>query len=282
VAIRPRTLGAATAPVLVGTALAHRAGAHDWTVAAACLGAALALQVAANLTNDALDFARGVDGAARLGPPRATHSGWLSYRAVLAGAALAVGVAAGLGSYLVAVAGWPILAIGLASIAGALAYSGGPWPLASHGLGEAAAFLFFGPLAIAGTTYAQTRSPSLAPWLAALPIGALVSCLMLVNNLRDIASDAAAGKRTLAVRLGATRSRALYAALVGLALLYPAGSALAGQPGALLACTSLPLAAPLLREVRDARDGPAFNRALAHTARLHAAYGALYAVGLAL
>jgi 1,4-dihydroxy-2-naphthoate octaprenyltransferase len=251
-------------------------------VTGACLGAALLLQVGANLANDALDFARGIDGPQRLGPPRATQAGWLSYRAVLGAAALALLLAAVLGSYLIAVGGWPILAIGLASIAAALAYSGGPWPLASHGLGELAAFVFFGPTAVAGTTYAHTGTCMLWPLLAALPIGALVSCIMLVNNLRDIASDAAAGKRTLAVRLGAARTRRLYAALVIGALLSPAPIALAGQPGAALAWASAPLAPPLLREVRSARGGPEFNRALLHTARLHALFGVLYALGLAL
>jgi 1,4-dihydroxy-2-naphthoate octaprenyltransferase len=281
-ATRPRTLGAALVPVAVGSALAHASGAFDAGVLALCAAAALALQAAANLSNDALDFARGVDAPGRLGPPRATAQGWLSQREVLGATAAALLLALLAGSALVARGGWPIAALGLASMAAALGYSAGPFPLAWHGLGEVAAFAFFGPIAVAGTHYLHTGRFSRAAVLAALPVGALVANLMLVNNLRDRSGDARAGKRTLAVRLGLRGGRRLYAALVGLA--FGAAGALGwyAARGAWLAFLAAPLAANAVRHVAYARAEEDFAGRLLETARLHAVFGALYALGIAL
>jgi 1,4-dihydroxy-2-naphthoate octaprenyltransferase len=281
-AARPRTLGASLVPVLVGSALARAQGAFDARVLAGCAVAALALQVAANLANDAFDHARGIDTPERLGPPRATAQGWLAYREVLAAAFAALGLALLAGIRLVARGGWPILAIGLGSMAGALVYSAGPLPLAALGLGELAAFAFFGPIAVAGTHYLHAGAFAPLSVLAALPVGALVANLMLVNNLRDLASDARAGKRTLPVRIGAGGGRRLYAALVGLAFGAAAAIALRAAPGAWIAFLATPLALGAVRSVSRARSGPEYGACLVDTARLHAVFGALYALGIAL
>ncbi len=283
-ATRPRTLGASLIPVLVGSAAAHADGHFSWPIAGACAGAALALQVAANLSNDALDFAHGIDTQERRGPPRATQSGWLSQRHVLGAAGVALVLAGALGVYLVQVGGLPILVIGLFAAVCALAYSGGPFPLASHGLGELAAFLFFGVIAVVGTTYLHTGALSTRAILASLPVAALVSALMLVNNLRDIESDAKTGKRTLAVRIGADRTRALYVLLLVSSCVAPPMLWLTVQasPTVWLPLLTLPLAWREAAQLRRARRGDEFNGSLAGTARLHCAYGLLLAGGLSL
>ncbi len=278
-AVRPRTLGGSAIPVLVGSAVGFAEGAHRASITAVCLLAAILLQVGTNLANDALDFARGIDTEHRLGPTRVTQAGLLSSRAVLSAAGAAFGLAALCGAYLTAQGGLPILVVGLASIAAAVAYSAGPYPLSDLGLGEVAAFVFFGLVAVVGTAYLQTGRVSGTALAAAVPVGALISCLMLVNNLRDIQSDAQVGKRTLPVRLGRERSLRLYAVLVALAMLWtgilvltPAGN------GAVLCLASLPLAVPSVRHLRAARSAEQFGRCLAESARLHAVFGLLLAL----
>jgi 1,4-dihydroxy-2-naphthoate octaprenyltransferase len=282
-AIRPRTLTASLAPVVVGSAVALDAGGASAAVAALCATAALALQIATNLANDVFDFLHDIDTAARIGPQRATQSGWLTPRAMLSATAAAVTIAVLCGAYLVWIGGWPILAVGLASIAAALSYSAGPFPLASHGLGELAAFLFFGVVAVCGTSYLHLGRVTDAAWVASLGVAALVANLMVVNNLRDIESDAAAGKRTLAVRIGAQATQRLYTGLLLLA--YGVPLALLGLPEAgperLLPWATLPWAWRTARAVQRASTGAEFQEALARTARLHTAYSALLALGLA-
>jgi len=281
-ATRPRTLGASLVPVLVGSALARAEGAFDPRVLAACASAALALQVAANLANDALDFARGIDTAERVGPPRATAQGWLTRREVLTATAAALGIALAAGIGLVARGGWPILALGLGSLAGAVAYSAGPFALSTRGLGELAAFAFFGPIAVAGTHYLHAGRFEPHVLAVAVPVGALVANLMLANNLRDQAGDARAGKRTLVVRIGAQRGRALFVALVALAFGAAAGIAWRIDAGAALAFATAPLGWNAVRQIRAARTAAEYAAQLLPAARLHAAFGALYALGIAL
>ncbi len=278
-AVRPRTLGGSAIPVLVGSAVGYAEGAHRASVTVVCLLAAMLLQVGTNLANDALDFARGIDTERRMGPTRVTQAGLLSYRAVLGGAGAAFGLAVLCGVYLTALGGLPILVVGVASIVAAVAYSAGPFPLSDLGLGELAAFVFFGLVAVVGTAYLQTGRVSSTALAAAVPVGALISCLMLVNNLRDIQSDAKTGKRTLPVRLGAERSRRLYAALVALAMLWTGVLLVtAAGAGAVLCLASLPLAVPSVRHLRAARSAPQFDRCLAESARLHAVFGLLLAL----
>lgn len=279
-AARPKTLGGSVIPVLVGSAVARGEGAHTATVTVVCLMAAMLLQIGTNVTNDAIDFARGIDTEHRIGPTRVTQAGLLSYRSVVAVAVGAFALAVLCGFYLAMVGGIPIIVIGLASIVAAVAYSGGPFPLSSHGLGEAAAFVFFGLVAVVGTAYLHTGRFGYVALMAAVPVGALISCLMIVNNLRDIDSDAAAGKRTLPVRLGAAWTLRLHACLVVLALVWPVVMVVSGSAGsgAFLCVGSVLLAVPAVRHLRAAETGEQFNRCLAESARLHAVYGLLLAL----
>ena len=279
-ATRPRTLPAAVVPVLVGTAVAARAGHARPGIAAAALGGALLLQIGTNLVNDWGDFRRGADGPDRLGPTRVAQAGLLTPGQVLAAGLGAFAGAATLGVLLIAQAGWPVVWIGVASIAAGIAYTAGPWPLAYHGLGEAFVFAFFGPVAVCGTELVQAGRVSGLAVAAAVPVGCLATAIILVNNVRDVDGDRRAHKRTLVVRLGRQAGRGLYAGMLALAFAAAVGIA-ATAPMVLLALLAAPLArAPLLAVLR-ATDGPSLNAALAATARLHLAFGALLAIGLA-
>ena len=282
-AARPRTLLAALAPIAVGTAAAQAEGKARPAYALLALVTALALQVTANFANDLFDFEKGADGADRVGPPRALQMGWLGPREMRAGIALAFGLALLCGLGLVAAGGWPIALAGVCALAAALAYTGGPWPLGYHGLGDACVFLFFGVVGVAGAHFVQAGSVSALALAASVPVGLLVTAILVVNNLRDLASDARAGKRTLAVRLGAPATRVYLAALLALAFGVPVALVLAGRAGApaLLPLATLPLALRLARESWRARDGVRWNAALGDAARLAALFALLFAVGLA-
>lgn len=277
--IRPRTLSAGAMPVVVGAALAASDGVVHPIAAAFALIGALALQVGTNLHNDYEDFVRGADGPDRLGPRRASAGGLIAPATVRRAAIGAFGAAVVVGAYLVARGGWPILALGLASIAAGWAYTGGPRPLAYVGLGDVFVLAFFGVAAVVGTYYVQALATTPAAWWLGLGLGALAMAILAVNNLRDRQGDAAAGKRTLAVRYGATFARAehslclvfAHAALVPVALL--------GHPGALAGLGSLPLARRVGARVW-ATDGAALNPLLGATARLLAVHGALVSAGL--
>lgn len=282
-AARPRTLPAAVAPVLVGSACALHDGGFAGVPALAALLVALLLQVGTNFVNDWGDFRRGADGPDRVGPARAVAAGWITPRAMATAGALAFAAAALPGVYLTVRGGPAALALGVLSIAAGVAYTAGPFPLAYRGLGEPFVFAFFGPVAVCGTELVQRGAVSPLALAASLPVGALAAAILVVNNVRDVATDARAGKRTIAVRLGPARSRDLYAALLGIAFAAPVllwWSALA-PPSALLALGAMVVARAPLHVVRNA-DGPALNDALAGTARLHLVYGALLAAGIAL
>jgi len=283
-AARPKTLTAAIAPVLVGTGLA----AHDGQIAlgpaiAALVGAVL-IQIGTNLANDYYDFVRGGDAADRVGPVRVTQAGLLPPDAVRRAMLLVLAAAMIPGTYLVAVGGWPVVWIGLASIACAVLYTGGPFPLAYHGLGDVFVFAFFGLVAVGGTYWVQARSWPLDALLAGAGLGALSTALLVVNNLRDIETDARAGKRTLAVRLGRAGTRVEYVLLLLVAAAVPiVGVALFQWPAVALAVLLVaPLCAPPLRAVMRASDPRALIPALGATARVVALYGALLTLGLAL
>jgi len=281
-AARPRTLPLAAAPVLVGTAVAHAEGGARALPALAALAGALALQVGANLANDVFDAERGADTHERTGPARAVQSGWLRAADVRRGALAAFGAAAAVGLYLVAVGGWPIAILGAASIAAGLAYTGGPWPLAYHGLGEVAVLLFFGCAAVCGTTWVQSGALPTAAWIASLPVGLLATAVLAVNNARDARTDAGAGKRTLAVRLGARAARREIAALVAGAFAVPVAWALArGAPALLLPLLALPSAWRCLAAAARA-EGAAWNAVLSGTAQLTFGFATLLAAGIAL
>ena len=275
-AARPRTLTAAIAPVVVGSALSHRLGAFQLGPALAALASSMCIQIGTNFANDYSDFKRGADTAERVGPKRVTQSGLVAPGTVKRAAIACFALAAVLGVYLAAVAGWPILVVGVLSIASGWLYTGGPWPLGYHGLGDVFVFVFFGLVATAGTVYVQALRVPPEALLAAVPVGCFATAILVVNNLRDRVTDAKAGKRTLAVKLGAGAMRAEYLLLstIGIA----AACLLPGRPLGLFAA---PLLIPPLRRVfRD--EGAALNPALGETARVQLAAAALIAWGLLL
>ncbi len=236
-AIRPRTLFAGVAPVLLGTALAAGAGIR-WDLAVLALAACLCMQMATNLINDCYDTLHGVDTAGRLGPLRVTQHQYLSVEQVRRGYRLLLLLAALCGLPLVMRGGWPILLIGLAALLFAWLYTGGPWPLAYHALGEVLAFIFFGLVATCGTFYLHTLELTWEVWLWAGAPGFIAALIMSVNNLRDIDTDIQSGKTTIAVLLGQARARVFSFALVVLPLVIPPLYVIitAGHKGVLIAC----------------------------------------------
>lgn len=282
-AARPRTLPAALAPIAAGSGVAAFEGRMRPGIAALCLATALLLQIAANLANDLFDHERGADARERLGPPRAAALGLLAPAALRAGLLAALVGAAATGLGLVAVGGWPIALAGALALGAAWAYTGGPWPLAYHGLGDAAVWLFFGGVGVVGSHYVQAGSTSALAWAWAVPVGLLATAILAVNNLRDLAGDRAAGKRTLAVRMGEPATRRYVAVLLtapflAAALIVAAGAA---PPAALAPLLLAPRAAALARSVLAGRSGRALNATLAATARLTAGFGLLLGTGLA-
>jgi 1,4-dihydroxy-2-naphthoate octaprenyltransferase len=277
---RPRTLVAAVVPVLVGAAWAGRSAVSIPRSLLALL-VAVAFQIGVNYANDYFDGVGGIDTAARMGPRRLVASGLAPPRAVATAAIVMVAIGAIAGVVLsLLTTPWLIVA-GVAAVLGLVLYSGGPKPYASSGLGEISVFAFFGLVATCGTAYVQQdRLDSSVLWLA-VPVGLLACALLMANNLRDIPTDTVAGKRTLAVRLGAARSRGLLIATVGVALLTPALGALLRDLPALTALTliTLPLAIPPLRTVRTA-EGRALVPALIGLTRLELVFGVVLAGAL--
>ena len=282
-AARPRTLGAAVIPVLAGGALAFAAGNLDPMAMVLIIACAVLIQIATNYFNDAIDHAKGADTAERIGPTRVTSSGLLAPRTVMTGGAACLALAVVLSIPLVLHGGWPIVVIGIFSLFFAYAYTGGPFPLAYLGLGEIFVVLFFGIIAVAGTFYLNTLELSSAAVLAGLQIGLHSSVLLAVNNLRDIDSDRAANKRTLAARFGLTFARRENGTLVmapfvlGIAWL-PLGYLWAF----LLPLMTLPLAWWLARACLIANPDRSVNQLLAQAAALHAAFGLLLAFAFVL
>lgn len=278
-AARPRTLTAAAIPVVVGSALAVADGYFRPGAALAAMLGALLIQVGTNLFNDYADFRRGADTADRIGPPRATERGWLQPAQVVGAATLCFTLAATTGIYLVWVAGWPILVVGVASIASGVAYTGGPYPLGYHGLGDLFVFLFFGLAAVMGTYFVHASALSLGAFAAASAVGSLATAILVVNNLRDRRTDAAAGKRTLVVRHGPRFARLEYVALVVAAYVIPVAAVGAGcGNGWLLPLLSAPLAWHSVRRLYRA-DGLALNPLLGATAQLGVVHGLCLSLG---
>ncbi|MCK5650887.1 MAG: 1,4-dihydroxy-2-naphthoate polyprenyltransferase, partial [Gemmatimonadetes bacterium] len=267
-AARPRTLIAAVAPVLVGTGIALGHEVFRPLPAIAALLGALLIQIGTNLANDYYDYRRGGDTAERIGPIRVTQAGLIPPEQVRLGTYVTLGMALLVGVYLVWVGGWPILLIGILSLACAVGYTGGPYPLAYHGLGDLFVFVFFGLIAVGGTYYVQALEFRVELLLAGAAMGALNTAILVVNNLRDRATDARAGKRTLAVRWGAAFARWEYGALLVLAFAVPSVAFSAGLvgPGWLACLVATPWAIRRLRCVARL-DGAALNAELAATAQ---------------
>ena len=282
-AARPRTLPAAIAPVLVGTAAAVQ-HVDDIRVAAffAALVGSIFIQIGTNLANDYSDAKRGADAADRLGPVRVISSGLVAPRRVLVATWIAFAVAVAAGVYLATVAGIVILIVGAASILAGVLYTGGPRPYGYAGLGEVFVFLFFGLVAVNGSYYVQLERLGWLPFGLSLAIGFLASAILVVNNVRDIDTDRRAGKMTLAVRLGRQRTRNLYATLVAAAFVAVPVVLLAtgGSVWALLVFLATPLVHRPLTAVMTRTDGPALNGALAGTGALLAAFSLLLTAGL--
>jgi 1,4-dihydroxy-2-naphthoate polyprenyltransferase len=283
-AARPRTLPAAIAPVLVGTAAAiERVGELPRIGAfiAALIGS-IFIQIGTNLANDYSDAKRGADTVDRLGPVRVTAAGLVAPRSVLVATWVAFGVAVACGIYLATVAGWVILVIGAASILAGVLYTGGPRPYGYAGLGELFVFLFFGLVAVNGSYYVQLEELGWLPFGLSISIGCLATAILVVNNIRDIDTDRRAGKRTVAVRLGREATRNLYRALILVAYAALPITLLAtdGPGWAALGAVSAPLAIPAARPVLTRVDGPSLNRALAKTGALLAAFSLTVSAGL--
>jgi 1,4-dihydroxy-2-naphthoate octaprenyltransferase len=283
-AARVHTLPAAIVPVLVGTGLAYGEGVFRWDVFVCALIGAVAIQVAANFANDASDAHRGADTEDRLGPPRMVALGVISARQMWVATWIAIGVAAVAGILLTVIAGWVVLLIGVSSVLAMLGYVGGPLPYGYRGLGEVFVFLFFGLVATVGSRYVYDQTAPLTAWLLAIPVGFLVTAILVVNNYRDIDTDRAAGKRTLAVIMGRRATHILYAVLVYGAFLAIAIFAVAGWTpiSTLFSTFLLPLTLAPVRIVQTRTDGPALIRALKGTARLHLWVGVSLAAAVAL
>jgi 1,4-dihydroxy-2-naphthoate polyprenyltransferase len=283
-AARPRTLPAAIAPVLVGTAAAIEVAGELPRVGAffAALVGSIFIQIGTNLANDYSDAKRGADTVDRLGPVRVTAAGLVAPRSVLTATWVAFAVAVACGIYLATVAGPVIIAVGVASILAGVLYTGGPRPYGYAGLGELFVFLFFGLVAVNGSYYVQLEELDWFPFGLSVSIGCLATAILVVNNIRDIDTDRRAGKRTLAVRIGRDATRRLYLALVGVAYLTLLITLLAndGPWWAALGFLSLPLVVPAAQPVLSRVDGPSLNQALATTGALLAAFSLTVSAGL--
>lgn len=283
-AARPHTLPAAIVPVLVGTGLAYGEGVFRVDAFLWAMIGAVAIQVAANFANDASDAAKGADTEDRLGPPRMVALGVISPRQMWVATWTAIGVAAVAGLFLTIIAGWVVLIIGVSSVVAMLGYVGGPFPYGYHGFGEVFVFVFFGLVATVGARYVHDQAAPLEAWLLAIPVGMLVTAILVANNYRDLDTDHAAGKRTLAVFMGKERTKTLFASLVYGAFVAIAVFAFTGwtATSTLFAALLIPFATVPVRIVYAKTDGPALIRALKGIARLHLWVGVSLAAAVAL
>jgi 1,4-dihydroxy-2-naphthoate octaprenyltransferase len=282
-ASRPKTLSAAIAPVLVGSAVAFSADGFIFVAAFAALLVGLLIQVGTNFYNDYADFARGADTAERLGPMRVTQSGLLAPQTVRQGAIFTFSMAGLIGAYLIWLAGWPVALIGLAAILAGLAYTAGPWPLAYNGFGDLFAWIFFGFVAVCGTAYVQLRQVPFMGWMGGLALGAMITALLAVNNIRDIGTDRSAGRRTIPVIFGRNGGLIEYGFCLITAYLTPMFVFITFRQVLwyLLPIVTLPEAIRLFRFIQ-VTEGRSLNKALAGTARLVLWYGVFMAVGISL
>lgn len=280
-AMRPRTLPAAIGPVLVGTAAAIADRCFVFGAALAAGVVAMLMQISVNLANDYFDHKHGIDTAERLGPLRVTQSGLLSPSIVKKGMVVIFGITVIAGLLLTLYAGWPVLAIGAACTLAAIAYSGGPWPLASKGLGDVFVFIFFGLVAVCGTYFLQAGNLHLKVVNLSIPVGLLITAILVVNNLRDIPTDYKTGKKTLAVRFGPTGARLEYLVLLAGAYFLPLLWFVRRRYSIwiLLPLLTLPMAVVLAKKITQT-EGAALNPLLGKTASLSLAYSFFLAIGI--
>jgi 1,4-dihydroxy-2-naphthoate octaprenyltransferase len=281
-AARPATLPAALSGVVVGIGAALGSGyPFRPDTALGCVAVALLLQVVANFANDLSDFRKGADTPDRSGPLRVAAAGLVTERQLEIAIAVSILAAGLVGLWLATVGGPLLVGLGALAIVAALAYTGGPWPYGYKALGEVFVFIFFGLVAVVGTAWLQAARLEPVFWAAALPVGALVTAILVVNNLRDIPTDRAAGKRTLAVVLGAPATQVEYGLLLAVAAAVPVALVATGWAAwVLLPLLSAPLALPLLATVRGFTAPRQLNPVLKGTARLALVYSLLFALGL--
>ncbi len=279
-AIRPKTLPAGAVPVVLASALAAVDGHFHFLKALVALVCVLGIQVATNFINEIYDFRKGADTAERLGPTRTVAAGLISEKTMINVSASLVGAVFLLGLYLVSTSGWPIFLLGLLSLIFAWAYTGGPYPIAYSGFGDLFVFIFFGLVAVGGTYYVQAHTLLPPVLLAAVAPGLFSVNILLVNNIRDIATDRIVGKMTLPARIGASWARRLYVILTVIAFLVPLLLSLSGySPWGMLSLLSLPLAVSMIRQLY-ASEGRELNDVLAGTGKLLTLHGILFSVGL--
>ncbi len=282
-AARPPTLWAAVTPVLVGSALAFNDGAFKWGALIAALFGALCIQVAANFANDASDARKGADTSDRIGPPRVVASGLIPAASVWRATWFMFGLATIAGVYLIWIAGWWVAVIGLASIAATLGYVGGPIPYGYRGLGELFVFAFFGVVATVGSRFVHDSTAPADAWILAIPIGMLIAAILVANNIRDIETDRAAGKKTLAVIMGREGTARFFKHLIwdAFAITFVAALFNVVPLGAGLCGFAMPLGVKPIKAVAEHTEGPALIDALKRTARLQLVVGILMAAGIA-
>ena len=283
-AARPKTLPAALGPILPGAALAWSESSFKLFPVIAALSAAFLLQIAVNIANDYFDFIHGIDTPDRVGPTRAAAGGLLSLKQMRNGMIIITILILIIGVYLIYIAGLPILFIGLASLISVYLYSAGPFPLSTNALGDLFVFIFFGPTAVCGTYYVQTLSLNIEIILYSVSVGLLVTAIIVVNNYRDIKTDTASGKRTLAVVLGEKLTRVEYYLLVIIAYLIPPSLVVITDTSAwiLLSLLSAPMWIPLFRDINGRSSGQALNKTLAGTAKLGLLFSVLLSLGIVL
>jgi 1,4-dihydroxy-2-naphthoate polyprenyltransferase len=279
-AIRPKTLPAGAMPIIVGSSMAAASGRFRPLPALVALICALGIQIATNFINEIYDFRKGADTAERLGPTRTVAAGIISEGTMIRVSATLAGTVFLLGLYLVSIAGWPIFLVGVLSLLFAWGYTGGPWPIAYSGLGDLFVFIFFGLVAVGGTYYVQALSLPLPVLIAAAAPGAFSVNILLVNNIRDIATDRTVGKMTLPARIGAKAARLLYVFLTILAYAVPFALIRFGySPWCLLSLLSLPLAMVMIRKLYSS-EGRELNQVLAGTGKVLTVHGVLFSIGL--
>lgn len=280
-AARPKTLPAGIVPVLVAGAMAYGVGGFRLLPFLAALFGSIAIQIGTNFANDLFDFKKNTDTAERIGPMRVTQAGLVSPRQIARATAITFGLAFAAGIYLVYVGGWPIVIIGLASILCGVLYTAGPYALGYLGLGDLFVFVFYGPVALAGTYYVQTLTAPIEVIVAGVPFGMISVAILVVNNLRDVDTDLKAGKNTLAVRFGRTFARVEYVTMILGAGLLPAILSATGWYSKFM---FLPLMYVLfsfgtLKIIFQSTDGEKLNSMLAATGRLLIIFGILFSIG---
>jgi len=280
-AIRPKTLPAAVAPVMIGTAMALGDGVHHFPTALVALCGAILIQIGTNLANDYFDFKKGADTAGRTGPLRVTQAGLVTPKGMIVAMILVFALAAAVCVWMIGRAGWPMAVIGVAAILSGILYTAGPWPLGYLGLGEIFVIIFFGVVAVAGTYYAQSLEMNWAIIFAGLAPGFFSAAILAVNNLRDMETDRQSGKKTLAVRFGRSFALSEYLLLILAGALVPVFIYIYTQDHiyTLIAASVSVLAIPLIKIVLTASDGPNLNHALSDTGKLLLIYSIIFSLG---